>query len=131
MSNITKRQSNDIPIVLSTEGAGLLPLLSPDWKKAVTLGKADLRSRLEKHGSPLHVLAPEICASNLRSMAAAIGEFGVSAQLFYAFKANKSVAFVEAATQAGFGIDVASQHEHELGRTVFAKRHINFHVWAS
>ncbi|MCV9947667.1 hypothetical protein [Rhizobium sp. BT-175] len=114
MSNITERPSNALPAVLSTEGAPLPPLLSPEWERAVTFGKRDLRNSLETHGSPLHVLAPEICAANLRSMAAAIGEFGVSGQLFYAFKANKSVAFVEAAAQAGFGIDVASEHEHKL-----------------
>lgn len=114
MSNIAGIQNSAVSDMLSTEGAPLAPLLSSEWKEAITIRKRDLRSSLEKHGSPLHIIAPAACAANLRSMSATIEEFGVSNQLFYAFKANKSVAFVEAAAQAGFGIDVASEHEHEL-----------------
>ena len=66
---------------------------------------------LERWGSPLNVLFPEIFAANVAGFRDELDASGLRYRICYAHKANQARAFVRAALAAGIGIDVASPGE--------------------
>ena len=66
---------------------------------------------LERWGSPLNVLFPEIFAANVAGLRDELDASGLRYRICYAHKANQGRAFVRAALAAGIGIDVASPGE--------------------
>lgn len=71
------------------------------------------RAILDRHGSPVHIHHPRQLESNLRSLVSAAVPHGVEVDVFFARKANRALAYVDAALAAGTGIDVASIEELE------------------
>lgn len=66
---------------------------------------------VQRHGSPTNVLHPGELVRNARELIQAGEAFGVPVRIFFARKANKALAFVDAARDAGLGVDVASYRE--------------------
>ncbi|MFJ9817712.1 Y4yA family PLP-dependent enzyme [Streptomyces sp. NPDC101151] len=62
-------------------------------------------------GGPFHFLLPDAFTANLRALQDTLAAAGVDGFVYYAKKANKAAAFVEAAAENGAGIDVASVAE--------------------
>ena len=92
---------------------GLTPRIHPLVRSflagaAGTMGPAGL---LERWGSPLNVLFPEIFAANVAGFRDELDASGLRYRICYAHKANQGRAFVRAALAAGIGIDVASPGE--------------------
>ena len=79
---------------------------------------------IEAFGSPTNVHNPELLASNADELTAAGHKCGVPVRVHFARKANKSLAFVDAALSAGHGVDVSSGNElaQVLDRGVPAER---------
>ncbi|MFE7226244.1 alanine racemase [Nocardioides sp. NPDC057577] len=66
---------------------------------------------IERFGSPLHVLFPQVIAENAAALAGVLRRHGVPYDIFYAHKVNASAAFLAEAYAAGLGADVASAAE--------------------
>lgn len=66
---------------------------------------------IERFGSPLHVVFPQVMAENAASLAAVLRRHAVPHDVFYAHKVNASAALVAEAAAAGLGVDVASSAE--------------------
>jgi diaminopimelate decarboxylase len=66
---------------------------------------------LDRFGSPLNVLFPEIFTANVAGFRNELDASGMRYRICYAHKANQGRAFVRAARAAGIGIDVASPGE--------------------
>jgi diaminopimelate decarboxylase len=92
---------------------GIAPLtarLEP-WQTALCETPAVLAELLEQHGSPVNVIDPGPMAANAGALQAAAAEAGVDLRVFFARKANKALALVDAARGLGLGVDVASERE--------------------
>lgn len=90
---------------------GAVPLtarLEP-WMQQLTHADAD--QLIREHGSPVNVLNPEVLPRNARELTEAGSRNGVEVRVHFARKANKVLAFVDAARDNGHGIDVASLRE--------------------
>ncbi len=66
---------------------------------------------LNEFGSPLHVHNTRPFLRNIDEFNIAASAFGVQLFVHFARKANKCISYVEAAADAGFGVDVASYEE--------------------
>jgi len=66
---------------------------------------------LARHGSPLHVVFPDVFAENVAAFGEVLAGTGLSYRICYAHKASQARAFVSAALEAGISIDVASPGE--------------------
>ncbi|MEU4449980.1 alanine racemase [Nocardioides sp. NPDC023903] len=66
---------------------------------------------IERFGSPLHVVFPQVMAENAASLAGVLRRHGVPYEIFYAHKVNASAALLAEASAAGIGADVASAAE--------------------
>ncbi|HTQ90653.1 MAG TPA: hypothetical protein VMK84_14315 [Streptosporangiaceae bacterium] len=66
---------------------------------------------LERWGSPLNVLFPEIFTANVAGFRDELDAAGLRYRICYAHKASQGRAFARAARAAGIGIDVASPGE--------------------
>ncbi|MER7556048.1 alanine racemase [Nocardioides sp. NPDC126508] len=77
-----------------------------------------VREAIERFGSPLHLVLPQVMAENAAALAAVLGRHGVAYDLFYAHKVNASAALLAGAAAAGLGVDVTS--EAELDRALAA-----------
>ena len=92
---------------------GVLPLaarLEP-WMRELAGDPARCAALLEEFGSPVNALHPGRFAANGRELVDAAAARGLRLRPFYARKANKGLTFVDAAREAGFGVDVASHAE--------------------
>lgn len=106
----------DLPPAPVPRGAGCLgdPPLSPrleGWHLEVGARPRQAAELLRRHGSPLHLHHVEPLLRNAADLRRAAEEAGVHLGVFFARKANKAVAYVEAARDGGLGIDVASERE--------------------
>jgi diaminopimelate decarboxylase len=83
-----------------------------------------LRALLERHGSPVHLHRPALLAYRAREFQDAAAAADVDLELFFARKANKAIAWLDAARDAGIGVDVASEIELDeaLGRGIPGSR---------
>lgn len=99
---------------LQTQNCNLYPIVHPLWHTLLAESPVLISRLIKEHGSPLHLVAPQILLKNLNRMESAIREYGVKAQVYYAMKANKGHELVRVAASNGFGIDVASEHEFKL-----------------
>ena len=73
---------------------------------------------IERFGSPVHLVFPQVMAENAAALAAVLGRHGVPYDIFYAHKVNASAALLGQASAAGLGVDVTS--EAELDRALAA-----------
>lgn len=70
-----------------------------------------LHATVTELGSPLHVHRPQPLVRNARALEAVATQRGVELRLLFARKANKALCYVDAARDAGLGIDTASDVE--------------------
>ena len=91
-----------------------LPTLSPikhSWIKSFTKDKDHIKALLSKYNSPINVHNMLPFEENYREFAAVFEKFSLHYKVFFARKANKSIAFVREAKRLGFGVDTASYNE--------------------
>jgi len=91
-----------------------LPLLSPikhSWIKSFISETDQIKSLLQKYNSPINVHNMEPFEENFREFSDVFNQFNLSHKIYFARKANKSVAFVREAKRLGFGVDTASYKE--------------------
>jgi diaminopimelate decarboxylase len=93
------------------EGVVPLPARLEPWQEALCEQPALLAEWIAELGSPLNVIDPAPVARNAAELRRVAEGFGVDMQVFFARKANKSLALVEEARRHALGIDVASEHE--------------------
>lgn len=90
----------------------LTPKMAPWMSRFVqTAQRAD--QLINEYGSPLHIAVTSEFVRNVQSLLNPLKERGVSGGLYFARKANKLPWFVEAARDAGIGVDTASLTELE------------------
>ncbi len=92
---------------------GVSPLtgrLEP-WQQELCAQPARLAAWLKRFGSPLNVIDPSPLRRNADELGAAAQAAGVDVRIFFARKANKTLALVDEAGRHGLGIDVASERE--------------------
>lgn len=63
------------------------------------------------HGSPYHLLWPDVLRQNVEAFRAVLHRHRVPFELFYGAKVNKSQALVRAAVGCGIGVDASSIYE--------------------
>jgi diaminopimelate decarboxylase len=92
-------------------GVAALPARLEPWQLELCSRPELLAEWLEHYGSPLNVLDPALLARNGEELRSVADAAGVELKIFFARKANKALAFVDAAVRSGLGIDVASEQE--------------------
>ena len=93
------------------EGIAPLPARLEPWQEAACADPAALAGWIDRHGSPLNLIETAPLARNAAELQRAAELHGVDMQIFFARKANKSLALVDEASRNGLGIDVASERE--------------------
>ncbi len=91
-------------------GPELSPILSPLAADILT-SSASLHKWTEEYGSPLHLVLPSELNANVESLRRVFDERGVGHAIYYGAKVNKSSGLMQAALEAGAGIDVSSVYE--------------------
>jgi len=81
------------------------------WQLALCAEPARIAGWLERHGSPLNVIDPSPLARNAAELAQVARAADVELGIFFARKANKALALVDAALRLDLGVDVASERE--------------------
>lgn len=81
------------------------------WMRTLLDDAPRVRAIIDTYGSPTNVLHPDELVRNAAQLVDAGARCGVTTKVFFARKANKALAFVNAAHAAGHGIDVASLRE--------------------
>ncbi|MEU1981327.1 decarboxylase [Nocardia sp. NPDC019395] len=100
-------------------GAGEPPGLPARWDPTVRAFLADrtaLEHVVDRFGTPLHMLFPEVFGSNLTRLTGVLDAARVEYRICYAHKVNRSQAFVRTAAALGASVDVASAGELESAR---------------
>ncbi|TCO11083.1 diaminopimelate decarboxylase [Natronoflexus pectinivorans] len=91
-----------------------LPKLTPvisDWMPKLMNDKVLLDSLFAAYGSPINIhYLPEF-DKNIDTFRKVFTKHGISYQIFYAHKANKSKSIVKCAQENGIGVDTASYRE--------------------
>ncbi|MFI2229538.1 decarboxylase [Nocardia testacea] len=96
------------------------PALPARWDRLVAAFLADRRALdavLDRFGTPLHLLFPQVFARNIDRLTEVLDEAHTGYRLCYAHKVNRSRAFVRTAAAHGIGVDVASAGELESALT--------------
>ncbi|MFH1284106.1 MAG: alanine racemase [Candidatus Peregrinibacteria bacterium] len=87
------------------------PIIHPDVNQFIQEENPRILELIEAFGSSLHIVFPEIAGANLTRFQETLRESNVEGSVFYAAKANKSEAVLEAMAKAGGGADVSSVYE--------------------
>ncbi|WP_430447544.1 MAG: alanine racemase [Pseudomonas piscis] len=74
---------------------------------------ATLRELVQGLGSPLHLMLPQVFVENIRRFRRAFEQAPARGSLLFAKKANKADCLIQACSQEGIGVDVASVGELE------------------
>jgi diaminopimelate decarboxylase len=91
-----------------------LPARLANWPHVVLTEHADLLHELaDAIASPYHVVLPEQFDTNLSAFRAALREYGVEGQVYFAKKANKAATWMRCCAELGAGVDVASRGEFQ------------------
>lgn len=81
------------------------------WLDRLCADPARVAELLDAFGSPVHLHRPLTLVERAGELAAGAARVGGRVDLFFARKANKALAWVDAARDAGLGVDVASELE--------------------
>jgi len=92
-------------------GAGLPPILRSEAADLFARQGALLLDWVARHGSPLNLVWPDALRENLAALRDVLTEHGVEHAIYYGAKVNKSPGLVQAALDAGAGVDVSSLYE--------------------
>jgi len=81
-------------------------------------------SAIEQYGSPFNLVSTQPFLENLKEIKDAAEQSGLSIEVYFARKANKCLAFVDACAEADCGVDVASENElaQVLSRSVNSEK---------
>lgn len=92
---------------------GVVPLRARlrGWERQLLSNPGLVHSLLAEYGSPLNVLEPSALGSNAQELVAEGAARGIRCRPFFARKANKCLCLVDAAIEAGCGVDLASHAE--------------------
>ncbi|GAA3546316.1 Y4yA family PLP-dependent enzyme [Amycolatopsis ultiminotia] len=88
-----------------------LPARQPDWARRVQSDPVLLGDIARAVGGPFHVLHPGRFTDNLVAFTDTLVTGGVSGQVYFGKKANRSACWVPECARAGAGVDVASVPE--------------------
>ncbi|RUM20525.1 Y4yA family PLP-dependent enzyme [Rhizobium vallis] len=97
--------------IIAMTGAELSPILSPLAADILTASAPLLHQWIQEHGSPLHLVLPSELTANVEAMRHVLDDRGVVYAIYYGSKVNKSSGLMQAALEAGAGIDVSSVYE--------------------
>ena len=105
-------------------GTPPLPGKPMPWLNGLLDRPSELTRWMREHGSPLNVLRPDQLSENVVRLRRQASELGLNLDIFFARKANKCLSMIDAAVDAGAGIDTASGPEVEqtLGAGVDPRR---------
>lgn len=81
------------------------------WMQSMLAKPSVLRDLIEQHGSPVHVVVDSEFKRNVGDLLSPFKARGLGGGLYFARKANKLPWFVQAAKDAGIGVDTASLSE--------------------
>ena len=105
---------------------GTVPLRArwESWMRELIESPQQVKGLTSRYGSPVNALNPAPLRHNAQELLDAGASHGVETQVFFARKANKALCFVDAAREAGLGVDVASENElrQVLSREVAPER---------
>lgn len=93
---------------------GAMPLtarLQPWMIELVERRSEKLQESVKRHGSPLNLIHPDTLKVHIHALREAASRRELDFEVYFARKANKCLAFVDAANDIGAGIDVASFEE--------------------
>lgn len=90
--------------------APLTARLEP-WMERVVADAAQCRELIDRFGSPVNLHDFSSLGRNVEELRSAAARHSVDFQVYLARKANKTIGAIDAAVDAGCGIDVASFHE--------------------
>lgn len=93
------------------EGAVALRARLEPWMVELCRRPELLSEWMDVHGSPINVLDPAPLARNAAGLQAAAASFELDLGIYFARKANKALALVDAARAHGLGVDLASERE--------------------
>lgn len=96
---------------LPVHGTPSLTARLEPWMDTLLADPVQCEDLLRTYASPVNVVYPAVLPRNAQELVDAGARNGVQVRVFFARKANKSLGFVEAAKNAGHGIDVASERE--------------------
>ena len=96
---------------LSVHGTVPLRARWERWMRELVENPQHVSALTSRYGSPVNVLNSAPLRHNAQELLDAGASHGVATQVFFARKANKALCFVDAARDAGLGVDVASENE--------------------
>jgi diaminopimelate decarboxylase len=111
VSTAVERTSRDEALLFGCRGTMPLSARLEPWQLELCESPDRVAELVERHGSPLNILDPAPMARNAQELEDAAERFGVALRIFFARKANKALAFVDAARGRGLGVDLASERE--------------------
>ena len=90
---------------------GTVPLRArwESWMRELIESPQQVTGLTSRYGSPVNALNPAPLRHNAQELLDAGASHGVETQVFFARKANKALCFVDAAREAGLGVDVAAR----------------------
>lgn len=86
--------------------------------------KAPLLAIAKKHGTPCYVLDAHELTNNIRSFKESFLKHIPRAEFFYALKTNHHPFLLKKVIAAGFGLDIASVRELDMGLAAHAKKFV-------
>ena len=81
------------------------------WMLSLLSAPQKVQEIVDTYDSPTNVVCPDVLERNAAELVHAGTAHGVDVRVFFARKANKALAFVDAARDNGHGVDVASERE--------------------
>ncbi|KEO73549.1 type III PLP-dependent enzyme domain-containing protein [Anditalea andensis] len=91
-----------------------LPLLTPikhQWIKSFTKKSDQIKELIERYHSPINVHHMAPFEENYKEFSDVFNQYDLAHKIYFARKANKSIAFVKEAKRLDFGVDTASFKE--------------------
>lgn len=88
----------------------LTPIIAQDTKDTLS-NKQKIQEWIAALGSPLNLIYPKVVVSNLVKFQKVFESHKIKGEVFYAYKANKSVAILKQLAVSNAKIDVASEKE--------------------
>jgi diaminopimelate decarboxylase len=95
----------------------LRPKAEPDVLE-IAQDQQVISDALEEYGSPVHIHLAGKIKKNAATLQAVFDSLQVKGFVLYAQKANRSSHYAQEIASAGYGIDVASEHEFAIARQV-------------
>ncbi|MFF0490552.1 alanine racemase [Nocardia sp. NPDC004068] len=93
-----------------------LPAAVPPLVRAFLNTPGAVEAAVERFGSPAHLLFPQVYLDNLGRLRDVLDRHRIDYRICYAFKVNRSRAFLRTAEASGLAVDVASEQEWAAAR---------------